>query len=76
MAKSSRGFLEEMDEHQRRRQLQQQRTWTAGPRLEYGDTTTRDPAIPENPEGLKDPSLLVGLWEEEPTVRVSDAVFR
>ncbi|XP_071536172.1 uncharacterized protein [Panulirus ornatus] len=74
--KSSRGFLDEVDEHQRRRQLQQQRTWTAGPRPDYSDTTTRDPAIPDNPEGLKNPSLLVGLWEEEPTVRVSDAVFR
>lgn len=57
-------------------QLQPQRTWTAGPRLDYDDSTTRDPAIPDNPEGLKNPSLLVGPWEEEPTVRITDAVFR
>ncbi|XP_050692552.1 zwei Ig domain protein zig-8-like isoform X2 [Eriocheir sinensis] len=56
---------------------QPHRTWTAGPRLDYDDdTTTRDPAIPENPEGLKDPSLLVGPWEEQPTVRVTNAVFK
>ncbi|KAK8378582.1 hypothetical protein O3P69_011219 [Scylla paramamosain] len=56
---------------------QPHRTWTARPRPDYDDdTTTRDPAIPENPEGLKDPSLLVGPWEEKPTVRVTNAVFK
>lgn len=56
----------------------EQRTWTAAPRLDLldPDTTTRDPAIPENPEGLKNPSLLVGLWEEEPTIRETDAYFK
>ena len=56
---------------------QPHRTWTAKPRPNYDDdTTTRDPAIPENPEGLKDPSLLVGPWEDQPTVRVTNAVFK
>ncbi|KAK8748626.1 hypothetical protein OTU49_015900, partial [Cherax quadricarinatus] len=64
------------DVHQPYLQLQPQRTWTAGPRLDYDDSTTRDPAIPDNPEGLKNPSLLVGPWEEKPTIRVTDAVFR
>ncbi|XP_042235340.1 zwei Ig domain protein zig-8-like [Homarus americanus] len=74
MTPKSRGYL---DENHQYHQIQPQRTWTAGPRLDYDDDiTTRDPAIPENPEGLNNPHLLVGLWEEEPTVRISDAVFR
>ncbi|KAF2354803.1 Immunoglobulin V-set domain [Trinorchestia longiramus] len=38
-------------------------------------TTTVDPSLPENPVGLKNPTLLVGPWVEEPTVRKSKAYF-
>ncbi|XP_053631267.2 zwei Ig domain protein zig-8, partial [Cherax quadricarinatus] len=64
------------DPYQSYQKQQPQRTWTARPRLDFDDVTTRDPAIPDNPEGLKNPSLLVGPWEEEPTIRVTNAVFR
>lgn len=39
------------------------------------ETSTRDPAIPLNPAGLDNPDLLLGAWEEEPTVRQTDAEF-
>ncbi|XP_047738362.1 uncharacterized protein LOC108682346 [Hyalella azteca] len=38
-------------------------------------TTTVHPSLPENPEGLKNPTLLVGLWIEEPKERESKAHF-
>lgn len=38
--------------------------------------TTPDPSIPENPVGLKNPSLLLGPWEETPDVRDTDATFQ
>lgn len=38
-------------------------------------TTTKDPSLPENPVGLRNPNLLVGPWVEEPTVRKSKARF-
>ena len=39
-------------------------------------TTTKDPSIPENPVGLRDPSVLLGEWEEVPEVRQSQAFFK
>ncbi|CAL4123660.1 unnamed protein product [Meganyctiphanes norvegica] len=39
------------------------------------ETSTRDPAIPLNPAGYDNPDLLLGAWEEEPTVRQTDAEF-
>ncbi|XP_066958560.1 uncharacterized protein [Macrobrachium rosenbergii] len=56
---------------------QKPRTWTARPRIDSElEGTTRDPAIPDNPEGLKNPSLLTGPWEEEPPVRITEAHFK
>ncbi|KAL7631230.1 UNVERIFIED_CONTAM: hypothetical protein RMT77_018469 [Armadillidium vulgare] len=57
------------------------RTWENSNGVEYGGqpgeiSSTKDPSIPENPEGLKDPSLLLGPWEETPDVRDTQANFQ
>ena len=41
-----------------------------------GSSTTQDPSIPENPVGLKDPSVLLGEYEEEQTIKQSQAYFK
>lgn len=38
-------------------------------------TTTEDSSLPINPEGLRNPKLLVGPWVEEPTISKSKAKF-